>query len=114
MSAVDHVAEIATEALEADARLDRADSLYLREAEIVAQGHRRIAPPRYAGISPGGQVVVSSTRVDLTGTVAWALIEYRWLAPNQNLLREGRATLILVMGTDRHWRIVHAHSSTAE
>lgn len=108
----DRIAELATTALQADARLEPADSLYGPDVEIIADGQRRIAPPRYAGIDPGGQIAVGSTRVDVTGNFAWALVEYRWLAADQNLLREGRATFVFARaaGSGR-WRIMHAHSS---
>jgi hypothetical protein len=109
----DLLAELATTALQADARLEPADSLYGPDVEIIAEGRRRTAPPRYAGIDTGGQIAVGSTRVDVTGNFAWALVEYRWLAPDQNLLREGRATFVFARaaGTGQ-WRITHAHSST--
>ncbi|HXW96132.1 MAG TPA: nuclear transport factor 2 family protein [Gemmatimonadales bacterium] len=110
--AADLLGEMATAALIADARLEAADSLYTQDAEIIAEGRRRMEPPRFAGIEAGGQVIVGSTRVDLSGNFGWALVEYRWLAADQNLLREGRATLVFVRaaGTGA-WRITHAHSS---
>lgn len=110
----DGIEAIAVAALEADARMERADTLYLAGAEIIAQGRRRFAPPRYAGVAEGGQLVVSSTRVDLAGRFAWASMEYRWLAPGQNMLREARATVVLELDAKGRWRIVHAHSSLSE
>lgn len=108
----DVLTELATAALAADARLDPVDSLFGPDAEVIADGHRRTAPPRFAGIEAGGQVVVGSSRVDVSGNFAWALLEYRWLAPGQNLIHEGRATLIFALASDgRHWRVMHAHSS---
>jgi hypothetical protein len=113
-SPADLIAEIANQALEADARMDRADTLYVAEPEILAEGRRRTGVPRYAGVESGGQLVISSTRVDLTAGFAWVEVEYRWVAPDKNIFREGRATLILVAPqAGFHWRIVHAHSSLA-
>ncbi len=111
-SVADLLTELATAALAADARLDPADSLFDPDAEVIADGHRRTVPPRFAGVETGGQIVIGSSRVDVSGNFAWALLEYRWLAPGQNLIREGKATLVFARGADgRSWRITHAHSS---
>jgi hypothetical protein len=110
----DQLTEMATAALAADGRLEPAETLYAAGAEVLAEGRRRIAVPRFAGVEAGGEVVVGSIRVDLAGSAAWASVEYRWLAQGQNLIREGRATLVLVQAnSDGRWRIVHAHSSLA-
>jgi SnoaL-like domain len=111
-AAADRIAELASAALSADAQLQSADSLYAPGAEIVVNGEHVSSPPRYAGLGTGGQVVVSASRVDLAGRFAWALLEYRWLAPDRNLLREGRATFVFAQQADRRWLIVHAHSSS--
>lgn len=108
----DVLAEVATAALVADARLEPADSLYNPDVEVIADGRRRTVPPRFAGVEAGGQVVVGSSRVDVSGSFAWALLEYRWLAPGQNLIREGRVTMVFALAPDGWtWRITHAHSS---
>ena len=108
----DVLTELATAALAADARLVRADSLFDPDAVVIADGRRRPVPPRFAGVEAGGQIVVGSSRVDVSGNFAWALLEYRWLAPDQNLIHEGKATLVFALGSDgRTWRITHAHSS---
>jgi hypothetical protein len=60
--AADRVTDVITEALRADARMQRADSLYDAGAIIVADGERRTSVPRYAGISSGGQVAVGSSQ----------------------------------------------------
>lgn len=110
--AADLLTELAIAALAADARLDPADSLFDPDAEVIADGRRRPVPPRFAGVESGGQIVVGSTRVDISGNFAWALLEYRWLIPGQNRIQEGKATLVFALGPDgRSWRITHAHSS---
>ena len=113
-SPADIIAAIADQALEADAHDQPADSLYVPEPEILAEGRRRRGLPRYAGIESGGRLAISSTRVDLSTGFAWVEVEYRWESPERNILREGRATLILVAPqAGFRWRIVHAHSSLA-
>jgi hypothetical protein len=108
----DLLTELATAALAADARLDPVDSLFDSDAEVIADGRHRTVPPRFAGVEAGGQIVVGSSRVDISGNFAWALLEYRWLAPGQNLIHEGKATLVFALASDgRSWRITHAHSS---
>jgi hypothetical protein len=113
-SDADRISQIAQATLEADTRPEPADTRFTHEAEVVADGRRRSAAPRFAGIEPGGQVVVGSTRVDILGNFAWALVEYRWLAPAQDLIREGWATLVFVRApAGQGWLISHAHSSLA-
>jgi len=110
--AAELLAELASAALLADARLEQDDHLYAEEVEIIADGRRRSAAPRFAGIEPGGQVVVGSTRVDLRGGCAWALVEYHWLGTGENVIREGRATLVFARTADgQRWLVTHAHSS---
>jgi hypothetical protein len=110
----DQLTEMAMAALAADGRLEPAESLYANGAEMLADGRRRSGVPRFAGVEAGGEVVVGSVRVDVTDSAAWASIEYRWLAQGQNLIREGRATLVFArMNPDGRWRIMHAHSSTS-
>ncbi len=112
--AADQLTELVTAALIADGRLESADSLYAPGAEILADGRRRNTLPRFAGVEAGGEVVVGSIRVDLTAAVAWTSVEYRWVAQQQNLIREGRATFVLIRSTsDGKWRVAQAHSSTA-
>jgi hypothetical protein len=110
----DQLTELATAALVADGALQSVDSLYAPGAEILADGRRRSGVPRFAGVEGGGEVVVGSIRVDLTPAAAWTSVEYRWLAHDQNLIREGRATLVFTRSVgDGRWRISHAHSSTS-
>jgi len=111
-SPADLVADLVSTALESDARMESADSLYAPGAVLVAEGRRRTTVPRYAAVEAGGQLVVSASRVEVTGAFAWADVEYRWMDTARNLLREARATFILSRGADgKTWKIVHAHSS---
>lgn len=109
----DLIAERAALALAADARLDRADSLYSPDAEVIADGARRGAPPRFAGIARAGQVSVGSSRVEMAGTFAWVLVEYRWLSAAEDLVSEAHATIFFTRQPDGVWRITHIHSSGA-
>jgi hypothetical protein len=109
----DRLSEIIAAALEADARMDPADSLYTPEAAIVADGTDRGLLPRYAGIGPGGAVAVTASRTEVRGGLAWAQVEYRWVATREGIAREGRVTFVLVPDERGAWRIRHAHSSTA-
>lgn len=110
----DQVAAVFAAALEADARLETADSLYDAEAIVVADGISRYAPPRFAAIGPGGGVAITSSRVEVRSGVAWAQVEYRWLSTAAGLARAGRATVVLVPDERGAWRIRHAHSSSPD
>jgi hypothetical protein len=108
----ERLAELAAATLVADVLAEPNDTVFLPEADVIADGRRRNTAPRFAGVEPGGQVVVGSTRVDLAGTFAWALVEYRWMAPGQDRIREGRATLVFVpRAGGGGWLIAAAHSS---
>lgn len=107
----DAIAERAALALAADARLERADSLYAGDSEIIADGARRTAPPRFSGIAAAGQVSVGSSRVEVSGSFAWVLMEYRWLSAAEDRAREANVTILFSRQADGQWRISHAHSS---
>ena len=110
----DALEALAAFALEADARLEGADSLFVNGAEVIAAGRRRAGVPRFAGIEAGGQVALGSIRVDQAGNFAWASFDYRWLAPDQDRFHEGRATVVFTrVATEAGpgWRIAHIHSS---
>jgi ketosteroid isomerase-like protein len=109
--AADRLTELATATLAGDVLADQSDTLFLPEADVIADGRRRTSAPRFAGVESGGQVVIASTRVDFAGRFAWALVEYRWIAPGEDRIREGRATLVFVLRGDGGWRIATAHSS---
>jgi hypothetical protein len=96
----------------ADCHGKAADSLWDAEAIVVADGAIRDAPPRFAGVGPGGQVAITTSRLDLRQSVAWVFLEYRWSELNAGLVREGRATVLLTPAKAGRWTILHAHSST--
>lgn len=100
-------------ALAADARLEPAAGLYAGDAVTVANGEVRHYPPRYAGIAPGGVVGVTSSRIEVRPTIAWALVEYRWVSTAEGVAVEGVASFVLVPAErgEVGWRIRHAHSS---
>jgi hypothetical protein len=110
----DALEALATAALKADARLDPADTLFMSDAEVIAEGMRRTGVPRFAGVEAGGQVVLGSIRIDQAGHFAWASFDYRWLAGDRDQFHEGRATLVftrVAAAEGSAWRIAHLHSS---
>jgi ketosteroid isomerase-like protein len=112
--AADQITDLVTDALKADARLERADSLYDPAALLIADGNRRGGVPRYAGITGGGNVEVGSSQVEVAQGFAWVYAEYRCVAPASNLARDGRVTVIMTRSEAGTWRIVHAHSSSGD
>jgi hypothetical protein len=101
-------------ALSADARLEPAGSLYAEEATTVANGVARQLPPRYAGLAPGGDVAIITSRVVVREQLAWVMVEYRWVSTAEGAAREGVATFVMTPAEPggAGWRIVHAHSSS--
>jgi hypothetical protein len=110
--AADQITDLVTEALQADARLERADSLYDPAVLIIADGNRRGGVPRYAAITPGGKVEVGSSQVEVGKGFAWVYAQYRWMATGSNLARDASLTVILTQSGPTGWKIVHAHSSS--
>ena len=101
-------------ALEADARFTDPDSLYASDATVVADGRPVFTYPRFAAVDSAGQVAITSSRIDVHAGVAWADVDYRWMADDGTLVRQARATFVLAPRPDRRgWVIVHAHSSEA-
>lgn len=107
----DRLVDLVTVALQADGREETLDSLYATDALVIADGEVRYGTPRYAGISGRGSVAVTSTRLEVRGSMAWVQAEYRWVAAAGDSAREGRVTLILSPNEKGAWRIRHAHSS---
>lgn len=107
---------LVTTVLLADARLEPATPLYAEGATTVANGEARHFPPRYAGLAPGGEVGITSSRVEVRQGVAWAYVEYRWISTAAGAAREGVATFVLVpaAGGGVGWRVLHAHSSSPQ
>ncbi len=89
-----------------------ADSAFAPDATVIVDGLTAIDAPRFAALGPGGETAIASSRVDVRGGIAWALLDYRWVERQANLAREGRATVILTPKPAGGWWIVHAHSST--
>lgn len=108
------VTAVITAALDADLRMAPADTLWTSDATVVANGALRYSAPRFAGLEPGGEVAVTSSRLEVRQSLVWVYLEYRWLSMREGTAREGRATVLLTPRPDGGgWRIVHAHSSVA-
>ncbi len=56
------ITAVLTAALDADQRLQSADSLWDPEATVIANGERRTGPPRFAGVEAGGELAISGRR----------------------------------------------------
>jgi hypothetical protein len=109
------VSAVLTAALNADSRAEAADSLWDRDATVVANGALRLGPPRFAGIGTGGEVAITSSRLEVRQTLVWVYLEYRWLSLKDGAARDGKATVLLTPRSEGvGWRIVHAHSSTGQ
>ncbi|NOT09482.1 MAG: hypothetical protein HOP28_14925 [Gemmatimonadales bacterium] len=100
-------------ALDADRRLAPADSLWDPDAAVVADGALRYAPPRFAAVEPGGDVAITSSRLEVRQSLVWVYLEYRWLSVKDGLARDAKATVLLTPKPGGGWKIVHLHSSTA-
>jgi hypothetical protein len=99
--------------LDADRRMATADSLWDSDATVISNGELRYAPPRFAGIEPGGQVAITSSRLEVRQALVWVYLEYRWISVSDGVAREGKATVLLTpRNTGGGWRIVHLHSSS--
>jgi hypothetical protein len=107
--------QVIDHALQADARSERADTLYAPHAVVIADGKLRRAVPLFAGVGADGEIAITSTQLEIRGTAAWGDVEYRWLSSRSNQARVARATLVLTPAQGRQgWWIAHAHSSTGK
>jgi hypothetical protein len=108
----DAAGDFITASLQADARQENADTMYLRGTIVIADGHRRETPPRYAGVEAGGAVAIGGMQVAVRDRLIWAIVDYRWYSTADNLARQAQATVLLSPpdGT-RGFRIIHLHSS---
>jgi hypothetical protein len=89
------------------------DSLWDPEATVVANGTPRYAPPRFAGIEAGGEVAITSSRLEVRQSLVWVYFDYRWISVKEGRARDGKATVLLTPRADGGgWRIIHSHSST--
>jgi hypothetical protein len=87
------------------------DTLYAPSTLSVVDGRIRSVPPRLAGIGQGGQVVITSSQLEIRPGSSWSAVDYRWEA-RDGPAREGRATFILVQVSPGKWLIQHLHSSS--
>ena len=103
-----------TRAFRADAELRNPDSLYVPNAEIVANGAPRGDAPRFAGVDSGGSVQIGSSRIAVSGSFVWGTAQYRWVPKALGgKAVEGWATFVIGQLRDGSWRVFHAHSSTS-
>ncbi|HXV85768.1 MAG TPA: nuclear transport factor 2 family protein, partial [Gemmatimonadales bacterium] len=60
---------------------------------------------------PGGRATVVGSALEISSYLAWASVDYRWVAGDGRSGVTGRATFVLerLGGT---WRIKHLHSSS--
>jgi len=108
------ISRVVEAALRRDAAWTDASDLFARQSVIVADGERRYTFPLFAAVDSGGQAAITSSRVEIGPTVAWAYVEYRWLSTTRGAASAGLATFVLAPGRgEQPWSIVHLHSSTA-
>jgi hypothetical protein len=107
------ITAVLTAALDADRRMQPADSLWDPDATVISNGELRYAPPRFAGVEPGGSVAITSSRLEVRQSLVWVYLEYRWLSVQDGVARGGKATVLLTPRSGgAGWKIVHLHSST--
>ena len=104
---------IVQRAFDADTKFKNPDSLYVLDAEVVANGAPRADAPRLAGIGENGSIQIGSSRFAVTGNYVWGSVQYRWVPESvQRKMIDGWATFIIARLKGGEWRIVHVHSST--
>jgi hypothetical protein len=107
------ITAVLTAVLDADRSFATVDSLWDPEATVVADGTLRYAPPRFAGIGAGGDVAITSSRLEVRQSLVWVFFDYRWISVKDGTASEGKATVLLTPPPGGvGWRIIHAHSST--
>jgi hypothetical protein len=107
------VTAVIAQALAGEAAGHATDSLYVTSAVIVVNGRQRSTSPLFAGIGRGGQVVISSSQLEIRPSSSWSVVDYRWES-RDGVAREGRATFVLTQVEGGHWRIQHVHSSSPQ
>ena len=108
------VTAVLVAALQADRAFQSVDSLWDPEATVVANGTLRYAPPRFAGIDAGGEVAITSSRLEVRQNLVWMYFEYRWISVKEGMARDGKATALLLARPEGGWKIVHLHSSSVQ
>lgn len=108
------ISRVVETALRRDAAWADGSELYAPRAVVVADGAPRHSYPLFAAIDSGGQVAITSSRIEIGPALAWAYVEYRWLSTERGAAAAGMGTFVLAPGRgEQPWSIVHAHSSTA-
>ena len=108
------ISRVIEEVLRRDAAWTDASDLFARQPVIVADGERRYTFPLLAAVDSGGQAAITTSRVEIGPTLAWAYVEYRWLSTARGAAAAGLATFVLAPARgEQPWSIVHVHSSTA-
>ena len=105
---------IVQRAFDADASFRNPDSLYLADAEVIANGAPRADAPRFAGVGENGSIQLGSSRFAVTGSYVWGTTQYRWVPGSaRQKMVDGWATIVIARLKGGEWRILHVHSSTA-
>lgn len=106
--------DVVTAFVASEARGDEAaDTLLAPGADFVATGIVVTNRPRLAGMPGRGEGAVEEARTELAGSIAWAVVVYRWTGRTPQSTQRGRATFVLER-RPAGWRIRHGHSSTVE
>ena len=105
------VTAVITGALEGEAAGQATDTLFTSSALIVVNGRVRTASPLFAGIGLGGQVIISSSQLQIQPGTGWSAVDYRWQS-RDGVAREGRATFVVAQVAPGRWQIQHVHSSS--
>ena len=107
------VTAVITGALLGEAAGVATDTLFTSSALIVVNGRIRTASPLFAGIGQGGQVIISSSQLEIRPGSSWSAVDYRWES-RDGMAREGRATFVLAQVSPGRWQIQHVHSSSPQ
>ena len=107
------VSAVITGALQGEAAGQAIDTLFTSAALIVVNGRIRTTTPLFAGIGQGGQVIISSSQLEIRPGSSWSAVDYRWES-RDGMAREGRATFVLAQVSPGRWQIQHVHSSSPQ
>jgi hypothetical protein len=107
------ISAVISSALEGEAAGHPTDTLFVSSPLVVVNGMTRSSSPLFAGISPGGQVAITSSQVEIRSASSWGVVDYRW-ETSGGITREGRATFVLTQVEPGHWQIQHVHSSSPQ
>jgi hypothetical protein len=107
------ISAVITGALTGEAAGVATDSLYVPTPLIVVNGRTRSVSPLFAAVGQGGQVIVTSSQLEIRSATSWGAVNYRWES-REGVAREGRATFVLTQISAGSWRIQHVHSSSPQ